>query len=384
MTSQILKIDVASHSSVLAGIGGPDHRRVGSPPVVEGARVAVVGLGLMGARHVTAALRRRCTIVGLVDPSAKPHAIQLNPDLASLRCDSLAELPSDNVDLLVIATTADLHHRLAIEAIGLGFRRIVIEKPVSQSVDEAIDIKLRSEDKGVRVIVNHGRRYCDAYARVRHLKEEMGDIKTVTLRFGGGALGCVGTHWIDLANTLIDARATHVFATETQPADNPRGMRFNDPGASLMIVYENGASAFIDTRDDVGFMGGAAISFSKGELTWTEEFGPWTLRRRRGADLDRPLARYGTPLFASPFSPSATALDPNDILWRHNGEQAVLGYAQSAMDDALGDHPPISGIDAAIQTMRIYAAARASHVSCNSVCIDTIDPASLAARFSIP
>ncbi|MDX8498964.1 Gfo/Idh/MocA family oxidoreductase [Mesorhizobium sp. VK4C] len=384
MTSQIPKTDDASNASVLAAMGGPEHRRIGIPPLAQGARVAVVGLGLMGARHVTAALRRGHTIVGLVDPSANPHALQLNPDLASLRCDTLAELRSDTVDLLVIATTADLHHRLATEAFGLGFRRIVIEKPVSQSVDEAFDIKLRAQEKGVRVIVNHGRRYCDAYARVRQLKGEMGDIRTVTLRFGGGALGCVGTHWIDLANTLIDAKATHVFAKETEPSENPRGVRFNDPGASVMIVYENGACAFIDTRDDVGFVGGAAISFSKGELTWTDEFGPWTLRRRREGDLDRPLSRYGTPLFPSLFSPSVTALDPTNLLWRHNGEQAVLGYAASAMDDALGDHPPISGIDAAIQTMRVYAAARVSHVTSSSVCIDNIESASLARRFSIP
>src|SRR5690606_6667947 len=140
-----------------------------------------------------------------------------------------------------------------------------------------------------------GRRYCEGYQRLKRLGEaEYGGLRTITIRSGGGALGCVGSHWIDLANMLAGSKVRSVFATQTIPAQaNLRGDRFNDPGASVMLAYDNGITAFIDTRDDVVFVGGASFSFPLGDVSWTDEFGPWKARFRGAADLTKPLSQYG-------------------------------------------------------------------------------------------
>ena len=368
------------------GFTGPDIRRIGSPPRTTGRRIAIVGLGGMGARHITAALRRGHVIAGLVDPGNDPVGLRENPTLAPLKVNAMADLDPAAVDALVIATTAHVHHRLVCDAISLGFKRIVLEKPATQSVEQAIDIERRAVDAKVRISVNHGRRYCEAYARVRALTREMGDIRSLTLRSGGGALGCVGTHWIDLATTLINAAPVSVFAAGTDPVANPRGAQFIDPGASAMIIYANGAVAFIDTRDDVGFMGGLSISFGRGELTYTNEFAPWTLRQRTAGDRSKPLSQYGLPLAdVSAFAPSAMSAEPDKTgATTYSGREAILAYAAACIDDALGDHPIISGIDAAIQTMSVFAAARASMTSGQAVRLASLSQPDRALIFAIP
>lgn len=365
--------------------GGPDDRRVGAPPSLTGRRIAVQGLGLMGARHVEAARRAGHAVVAVVDPNAEAHALKQDAGLRGVHHAALAEVDPSSVDVLVIATTADLHHRLACEAIALGFSRIVIEKPVTQSVAQAVDIRLRAEAAGARIVVNHGRRYCEAYSRLRRSKAafNLGEVRSVTMRFGGGSLGCVGTHWIDLATAIVDARAVSVFATETTPAANPRGARFVDPGASLMIVFENGAVAYIDTRDDVGFLGGLSVSFSRGEVSWRDEFGPWSLRRRAPADFDQPLTRYGLPLTETTMLPSEAARGGTGP-WPYAGANAILSYVASAIDDALSDDPPVSGIGAAIETMRVYAGLVESARSGRSVVLDALDDGVLARLHAIP
>jgi predicted dehydrogenase len=360
-------------------------RHIGRPPLAAPSRITVVGLGAMGARHVSAALRSGHRIAALVDPHPEPVGVREHPTLAAMKVAGLSQVEPASTDVLVIATTAQFHFALTNEAIAAGFKRIVIEKPVTQSVAQAIELKERAARAGVRLTVNHGRRYCEAYSRVRDLKHDLGAVRSVTLRSGGGALGCVGTHWIDLATTLIDAEPSRVFAVPTQPASNPRGATFVDPGASVMITYANGAAAFIDTRDDVGFIGGLSISFTNGELTYTNEFAPWTLRKRLAADWEKPAAQYGLPLATTAFPPSAMAAvsDPSGGA-SYSGREAILAYASASHDDALGDHEPISGIDAAIQTMAVFAAARESMASGRAVEIDTLSNAALATIYPIP
>jgi predicted dehydrogenase len=373
------------HLANEATVLGQGARRIGTAARSTGKRMAVVGLGHMGARHITALLEAGHTVAGLVDPNPECVGVREHPQLATLRVSSLRDLTPANVDALVIATTAPYHHPLACEAIALGFRRLVLEKPVTQSVADAIDLRNRAEAAGTRIVVNHGRRYCDAYFRVRGLVGEMGPVRSVVLRSGGGALGCVGTHWIDLVTTVIDAEPVRVFATGTQAASNPRGAQFNDPGASLMIEFENGAAAFIDTRDDVGFIGGLAISFAQGELSYTQEFADWTLRRRGLQDRAKPLTQYGLPLVASAFPPSATAAS-RDATGQvvYSGRTAVLAYARAAYDDVFSDQDVVSGMDAAIQTMRVFTAARKAMETKRSVDVASLTEADVAERYAIP
>jgi predicted dehydrogenase len=357
-------------------------------PAKTNPSVAIVGLGRMGARHVEAAELGGRRIHALVDPFDAPFALALRPGLRALHRRSINDIDPRAVDVLIVATTADHHAQITSQAITNGFKRILIEKPVTQSVSDAINLRDIAASHGARLIVNHGRRYCEAYRRVLALSQQkFGPVRSFFVRFGGGSMGCVGTHWIDLANLLIGGSAAEVFSTATKPVGNPRGTQFSDPGGTLTIAYDNGGAAIIDIRDDVGFVGGASISFQHGELAWHDEFKPWQLRMRSLADQAKPLSQYGLPLVVEEFAPSESSriqIPATDTQHQYSGAQAILNYAAAALDDALSDSPPISGMTEAIETMKIYAAARESQATSVSVKLNNDYLSVFDKRFDIP
>lgn len=300
------------------------------------ARIAISGLGRMGARHIEAVMKSNHQLAWLHDPFENPFA--LTPELKPLHVREMGEV----VDVLIIATTADLHYPLAKQAILHGFKRIIIEKPVTQSHAQAVKLAALAHQHKVRLIVNHGRRYDENY---QHLKT-LGDLRSINLRFGGGGLGCVGTHWLDLCNFLFESLPISVNAALTPTNHNQRGTRFEDAGGSVHLLYPNHKRAFIEIGDDIGFIGGANFCFEKSQISWQREDETWEYATRHTQDLGKPNALYGLPLARETW----VSTPPNPVT-----------YAIAAINDALSDKPPLSGIGQAIDTMAVFAAAKASH-----------------------
>lgn len=310
------------------------------------ARIIVIGGGRMGARHVLAVRQAGHEVAALVDPSPENFAVASDESLRPLHRSSLAEALAHPADAAIIATTADHHMALLDQAMAGGLRRIVVEKPFSQSVEQALRAADAIAASGARVVVNHGRRYDPNTRALKALDRSgrYGRLRAVFLRTGGGGFGCVGTHWIDLCNNLMDALPERVSAlTTTPPGANPRGERFDDPGASAFLVYGGGRRAVIDIGDDVGIVAGGEFVFDFAQVSWSVEAGSWRLRRRTEADLARPRSLYGLPLDEEVFP--STPLD-------------VVGAARAALEDALADGPVTSGVAEAIGTMEVFAACR--------------------------
>ena len=161
---------------------------------------------------------------------------------------------------------------------------------------------------------------------------------------GGGSLGCVGTHWIDLCNNLMDGLPEKVFGTlSVETASDNRGAQFFDPGGTAVLIYANGKRAIIDIGDDIGIVASTEFIFEKGIVSWTTEGGTWSFRHRRPEDSDKPLTLYGLPLVESTF-----ATTPPDL----------IEYAIATINDALSDGETNSGIPEALKTMEVFAAIR--------------------------
>lgn len=310
------------------------------------ARIAVAGIGRMGHRFVQAIRRRGYEIGALFDPAEAPFAITAESDLAAHHVrdlDAFLEAPADAV---VVATTADRHIPMLEALIAAGHRRIVVEKPFAQSHAAALEARHLAESVGARVVVNHGRRYCANTARLAALdgSPTTGRLRAVFIRVGGGALGCVGTHWIDLCDNLmggVPQSAYCMLSRETPP--NNRGTSFDDPGGTAILSYSDGRRAVIDAGDDIGIVAGAEFVFERAQVSWQTEGGRWIFRTRRDEDVEKSLTLYGLPLIERDF-PTV----PPDI----------VEYAASTIDDVLASAPTVSGIDRAVETMEVFAAMR--------------------------
>lgn len=312
------------------------------------ARIVLIGAGRMGYRFAQAIRQAGHDLIAIFDPAPIPFAIDAEPALADIHVTDYDSIASAEADVFVIATTADHHIDMALRLLAAGHRRLIIEKPLSQSVSDAITLRDDAERLGARIVVNHGRRYDANTAALKALdgSAETGALRVVAIRMGGGALGCVGTHWIDLCNNLLGGIPEKVYAelSEETP-ENTRGVRFDDPGGTVLMRYADGRRASLDMGDDVGIVVGADFIFERGLVSWQSEGGNWTYRHRRAEDAARPLALYGLPLIDGDFSSS-----PPDL----------IAYAKATIADVLGDGAVISGLNQAIDTMEVYAAIRAA------------------------
>jgi predicted dehydrogenase len=121
-------------------------------------RIAVVGAGLIGARHVEETRRNLSSqLSAIVDVS--PAAAALASRLVVPLYGSVTELlKRDKPDGVILATPNHLHAQQAMECIKARVP-VLVEKPLAHSEEEAQRLCDASEDSGVPVLVGHHRRH---------------------------------------------------------------------------------------------------------------------------------------------------------------------------------------------------------------------------------
>ncbi|MEO9864518.1 MAG: Gfo/Idh/MocA family oxidoreductase [Yoonia sp.] len=113
--------------------------------------ILVIGAGLIGARHVAAVQDHPdCTLAGVVDP------VQLDGIAAPVFRD-IADV-NVHVDGAIIATPTGLHASHGLQCAQRGWH-MLIEKPVTATLDEARVLGHAVRTHGVRCLVGHHRRY---------------------------------------------------------------------------------------------------------------------------------------------------------------------------------------------------------------------------------
>lgn len=139
-------------------------------------RVAVVGYGYWGSKHVRVLSGRPDVAVVVVDESEERRlaAIAHHRGIGTSAC--LADA-LDDVDAVVVATPPTTHAKLALTALQAG-RHVLVEKPLATSSADAENLVVAARDAGVVLMAGHTFEY---NAAVRKLKEV----------HGSGALGRV-------------------------------------------------------------------------------------------------------------------------------------------------------------------------------------------------
>jgi len=79
-----------------------------------------------------------------------------------------ALLRDDRVELVVIATPHDLHHRMAVDALRAG-KHVVVEKPMAMSTAEADEMIAVAEEEARVLTVFHNRRWEPSYQIIKQI-----------------------------------------------------------------------------------------------------------------------------------------------------------------------------------------------------------------------
>ncbi len=121
-------------------------------------RIAVVGAGLIGLRHIEEIGKSRSAVLAsIVDIAAKAAAVAKTSRVPLYG--SLAQLfAHDRPDGVIVATPNALHVEQALECIAARIPAL-IEKPVAHTLQDGIRLCDAAERAGAKILVGHHRRH---------------------------------------------------------------------------------------------------------------------------------------------------------------------------------------------------------------------------------
>ena len=221
-------------------------------------KVAVIGAGWMG-RHQCLGLQTlpQAEIVAVADQNPRAlEQLRQQVHLSDTRYYPSVEalLKQEKVDMVSVATNTTSHLAVARLAVEAGVQRLIVEKPIGNSVAEARDLARLCADREVKLAVNQSRRWSNDYAAIKRCVEHgyIGSLRHIYAVPGPGGVATMGVHYFDLAAYLADSPLAWVIGfLDTSDRPNWKGPQFKDPGGYAMVGLQNGARGYLDYSEDL-------------------------------------------------------------------------------------------------------------------------------------
>jgi UDP-2-acetamido-3-amino-2,3-dideoxy-glucuronate N-acetyltransferase len=128
-------------------------------------KVGIVGAGYWGQNLI-----RNCVALGILDSVCDIDARTLDATRASFPAvatlSDFHALLARRIDAVLIASPAQLHHAMCLEAIAAG-KHVFVEKPLALTVDEGKQIAAAAQAAGLVVFVGHLLLYHPAIKKLR-------------------------------------------------------------------------------------------------------------------------------------------------------------------------------------------------------------------------
>ena len=204
---------------------------------------------------------------------------------------------NERMDFITIVTPNFLHFDPAMMALDYGFN-IVIDKPITFTLDEAIQLKSKLEETGLLLALTHT---YSGYPAVKQAKQmivngELGKIRKVFVEYSqgwlsekvevqgnaqaswrtdpkrsgkAGAMGDIGTHAHQLAEYITGLKTTEICAELNILVP---GRQLDDDGAVLLRFEEGVSGVLMATQIATGEENALKIRIygEKGGLEWAQ------------------------------------------------------------------------------------------------------------------
>lgn len=189
----------------------------------------MIGVGLIGVGYWGPNLVRnffahpRARVVSCCDQKvARLEYIQSIYPTIRRTTDYREILVDPQIDLVVVCTPVNTHHQIARAALEAG-KHVLIEKPMTATVEEAEDLLELAEQKGLRIFVDHTFLFTGAVRKIRSLLEagELGNLyyfDSTRVNLGlfqhdVNVIWDLAPHDISIMHHLLDHRPEAVVAT---------------------------------------------------------------------------------------------------------------------------------------------------------------------------
>ncbi len=183
----------------------------------EKLQVGVVGVGVMGSNHARVLSEMAgVELVGVADPDRKQREVVAR----ALRCAAVADLDAllrCRVDAVIIAAPTHLHHDLALKCIARGIH-LLVEKPITPTVEEGRAIVAAARRAGVTLMVGHVERFNPAVESIKRAIKDQDILSIAITRVGPfpprmsnvGVVIDLAVHDIDLIRWFTDSEIVEI------------------------------------------------------------------------------------------------------------------------------------------------------------------------------
>ena len=293
-------------------------------------RIAVIGAGLIGHRHVKHILEEpRCRLAGVIDPDPQARSLAENagaayyPEIAPFLDDADAEG-------VIIATPNDTHTPIGIRCAKAGLH-LLVEKPIDSDPAAAARLIDAAKSAGVKVLVGHHRRFNPYIEATRRILDDgtLGTVAAVSVLWtvlkpssyfnvawrrkpGGGPVLINLIHDIDNLRYLFGDVA-RVYA---ESGNAIRKFPVEDT-AAIMIRFRSGVLGTIITSDAVA--------------------SPYNFESATG---ENPLIHSAAQDCYRILGTEASLNFPEMILWQYTGE-GEQGWATPISSERIEVEPTV-------------------------------------------
>jgi predicted dehydrogenase len=256
----------------------------------------------------------------------------------------------ERLDLVSVATYAPTHAEITVACAERDIRVIYCEKPIATRLGDAERMVAACAKTGALLVINHNRRFNPNYRRLRDLVAagELGQLTSVSLQWGAGRLGNVGTHLID-STLLLTGRKVEAVSGMLDRTGRPdcRGPAFRDPGGWGMLRLDGGLIVTVDAADEARVPSRITLNGTQGWATtgadgvtlefWDGRHDHWPSLREQATSMDRAVAEMVAWLDGGTFPyPAQEAV--------HTLEAIVAFHASDARN-AAWTALPLAGAD---------------------------------------
>ena len=213
-------------------------------------RIGVIGIGNMGSNHA----RIYSEIANLVAVS------DINKELGKklsekFKCafysDYKEMLNKEKLDAVSIVVPTSFHKKVALDVIEKGIP-FLLEKPISDNLENSSEIIKRAKEKNIRFMVGHIERFNPAVIKLKEILDnfELGEINSIMCRRVGvippkvkdtNVIIDLAVHDIDIFNFLLNKKPSKLFGSLGSALIN------NGDYADLLLKYGD-TNAFIQVN----------------------------------------------------------------------------------------------------------------------------------------
>lgn len=219
--------------------------------------ILLFGAGRMGLRYIDICYKNKIKIGAIIDVNKKKiNELKKKYPNSKTRfinfCDK--KLIKEKFDCAIIATTADQRFDIVKFVHLIGIKKILIEKPLANSLKIAKNIISFCKKFKIKISVNHQMKFMDVYNYPIAISKKYNDpIRSMVVQTGNFGLGNNVIHYIEAFKYVLQAKPIYAYGNlEKKTINNPRGKKFKDMAGQIKLTDKNGKRFYIEFGSDLG------------------------------------------------------------------------------------------------------------------------------------